>query len=165
MSLNLTLTPIDAMPVPVRGGPGVAGRPNPWIDVLTELRQHPNQPYRLTVEPIDGQDGKAGKAASVAARIRDGGMAGIQAGEFSASGTGGHVSAMYLGQAGIDAYNASEPERQRRKAERAAKVARTKAAKASANGAVPAAEPAAEPVQAPEGVQVAPAAAPATGAW
>lgn len=143
--ISTGLTFVDAPPVRERAGGGAVGRPSPFAGVLDSLRGNPNRWARITAQPIDS-DGKETKSGSAARRIKAGLMKGLTPGEFDASYKDGHVFACYLGQAGIDAWNAEEPAREAARAARAAKKAAKESA--STNGHV-AAEPAAE-VEQPE---------------
>lgn len=124
--VKLSLTPVDALPVKERAA-GPVGRPSPYTPVLEQIREAgPGQAYRITAEPLPLEPNRAGQIAN---RIRNGGLAGVRGGEFEASDKDGHVFVAYVGEEGIAAYDAREPERQARREARAASKAK-RAAKA-----------------------------------
>lgn len=134
--LQLELTPVDEPPAPKRrgGGGGGRGRVSPYTSLLDQIKAQPDTWFKLTREPLD-EEGKSVKSASAARRIHEGLIRDVSPGEFESVGREGHVYARYVGQAGIDEWDAGEPERAAERERRATAKAAKAAAKLSENGA------------------------------
>lgn len=139
--ISTGLFPVSAPPERPKSGGGAVGRPSPFAEVLAQLRDKPNEWFRITAEPLDAA-GKETKSGSAARRIASGSMKGVQGGEYETSYSDGHVFAKFVGSAGVEAYAAGEPAREAARQARAAKRAE-KAGQSAA--AAPAEQPGTEP--------------------
>jgi hypothetical protein len=108
------------------------GRKSTFGESLAALREFPDKWARVTEQPLDGS-----KAASHAARIRNGLVTDVAAGEFDASDGDGHLFIKYVGDDGIKAWAEAKAERD---AAKARKTAATGAEGGSSAEAAPAAD-------------------------
>lgn len=91
------------------------GRKSTFGESLSALRDFPDKWARVTEKPLEGL-----KAASHAARIRNGLVTDVVAGEFDASDGDGHLFVKYVGEDGIKAWADAKAERDAAKARKAA---------------------------------------------
>lgn len=107
---------------PVSKSRSIPGRKSTYGEALSALRSTPGQWARVS-DDLGGT-----KAASHAARIRNGIVVDVEPGEFEAADDNGCLFVKFVGEAGVQAYAESKAARDSKKAKRDAKAAEKAAA-------------------------------------